>query len=194
MINLNDFCAPEHHSLKEPWEEEDFVYASNGNILIRVDKTLGYSGVPKNEHPNVDSLIKEDGDYQPVSASEIEATLEAILPGYHEPNTLIPCPDCRDGFIWCTCDNCGHEHQRTCERCDGEGEIKRGEISGRLTVSKATPFRNLHFQWQYLWLIADVMKEIGGEWSLLITGALEAVHFKGNRVHIVVMPMRIPKR
>jgi hypothetical protein len=105
-----DETSPRFHTLGKPWSHDDYTYASDGMVLVRVDRR---PEVPENECAPSNHL-------------------EAVLKPWHDklvpmPNIELPAPkkpmECSlwsgTGFEH-DCPDCSCE----CPRCDGTGEIE----------------------------------------------------------------------
>lgn len=197
MIDLDLFIDKDNKRIAAPWEAGAHVYASNGHIIIRVLKDHGYAGTLQNP-PNTQGIIKDEGPYVSIEKPEFTKALKEVF-DFTEPAALIDCPECGGhGTIGCNCSECGNDHSRTCDYCDGDGEVEVKNLSQNdfYRIRKAVPFRETAIAYRYMKLIADTMKQDGGAWEVLITGPLDAINFRsiGAGVHIAVMPVRTGER
>lgn len=112
MIDLQQFCAgPDENrpALEQPWREGDYVYASNGKVLLRVladdfSAVKERTGTPK----------MGTWDFDGIRGWQEWMTIPAVLP---EPRTA-ECGACY-GAGEHACEKCGTNHD--CGKCKGKG-------------------------------------------------------------------------
>lgn len=194
MIDLNLFIEKENTRINAPWEDGEYVFASNGHILIRVLKDHGYTGDLKNP-PNTKGIVKEEGPFVATSREELNEALRTVF-DFTEPKNFIDCPECGGhGWVGCNCPECNNDHTRECDFCDGRGDVQIKDMDKEdfYRVRKGVPFKETAIAYRYMKLIADTMKQVGGAWEVLITGPLDTITFRSNGagVLISVMPVRL---
>lgn len=137
-MNLMAVCSkdPTRHSIAEPFSRGLFTYATDGRVLLRVDRNYDYpenNGAPsldprffKFDHHLVPEEEWVDGvtsvERKFVDCDDCEGT-----------GKVSKCPACDGkGEILCCCASCGDEHTHDCGRCDGSGKLPSGERSSCL--------------------------------------------------------------
>lgn len=105
-VDLKKFCLASDSRLAEPMSDDDFTYATDGHIIIRV---------PRIKNINKWSSLFEDLVFEPKHEGKWIKMPEYKYP----PRILCPtCPACHGaGSI------AGRKDGLICERCKGEGEI-----------------------------------------------------------------------
>lgn len=134
MINLINFCSKEDpvfaaESMKEPFSDEKYTYATNGSYIIRVPLVEEY----KDNRAGFDwSAIQFPDDHTDPSPY-------VRVPDFRIPEqvscgtclglgTVNPCPDCdEDGGI--TFQKGFHDYECECKECDGQGYVKGDKLS-----------------------------------------------------------------
>lgn len=101
-INLNVFCQTNHPCLDTPWSEDEWTFASNGFLIVRVKRL---------------NSVPEKAGAPIIKGSPIE----------DEFNTQVlhwqPCP--RVTVVPSDCEKCNGTGKRyTCPECDGEGAVQ----------------------------------------------------------------------
>lgn len=191
-IDLSKFCGDDDSrlTLKEPRNNEEFIYATNGCILIRLSKSLApdFNNIITNECPDYEKVITNEAEFNPVSLSDIQGALDSFIPEYINEYEKVECPECNgEGYIECT--ECGNEKE--CEECLGDGEINTDKIIGKIMTKKSVPFFSVHIDFKYLSLIKEAMEAYPSSWSVSIKGKLEPVQFDADNIVIVVQPMNV---
>lgn len=132
-INLKAFCAdPDRRpELSEPFSAGEFTYASNGHVMVRVDRRDDCTDEPDGGK-KVSVLVRYLSRLDSVTFSPFPAVNLPPVP----PHVPKPCNDCeatgRIHSVACgkchgtgmhTCHACNHEDD--CEECNGYGRIER---------------------------------------------------------------------
>jgi hypothetical protein len=127
MIDLNDFCQKDGSpAIATPWTEGRWTYASNGHLLLRVERR---EEVPeKIEAPKVSGTSLGE-------ALEKRPGMRVVVPELHiRP---VPCSKCKGTGKQYTCPECGGEgevtpstewnnyDEQTCLTCDGNGQLSK---------------------------------------------------------------------
>lgn len=117
MIDLKKFCADDRYQLSEPWSVDQYTYASNGHVLVRVARR---DDAPEKENAlNVAQLweaFDEKADF--VGLPKTPAFTVTRCLHCRGSGAVVQCIEC-DGEGTLECD-LGHDHE--CEECQGEGE------------------------------------------------------------------------
>jgi len=203
MIDLMRFCANENdprEHLRAPWRHGQWVYSTNGHVLIRVPAAQ-YPGhvVSTDKHPDVAAKFAKhlDGQTGEFSAMPPIDEPEACFFCYGKGHVCaVKCEHC-DGkgeFIFkgreYDCDVCGEacnaappgwlavEHEtpdlKVCVHCDGRG-FKRYQ---RLAIG------GVDFDHGYLWWMARLPKA-----RYRVTDSAVPGVFIGDGFHALVMPL-----
>lgn len=127
LSELQKFCDPSRDTLALPFSGEQFTYATNGHIVIRISRLTEVE--PSEFAPKVTKLFAEnprDG----LTAVELPADIPALEIG--------TCPDCGGaGKI------VHLETEMVCDECDGSGHFERPE---RVAVGDSG-FANKYLLW-----------------------------------------------
>lgn len=132
-MKLEDFCADKNdprYFLHVPWTWENYSYATNGHIAIRVPALA--------EYPVAETDKKIHTQTLPQMFIEAHANRNMqLLPAYDKP-ALPPCPTCQGSGYSQECDECEGEgevefentynrYHFECRSCDGDGDILGGK-------------------------------------------------------------------
>lgn len=104
-INLAMFCATladERNALHKPWQAGDWVYATNGHMMVRVPAALYPGHVPA-------------GEKHPKNAADLFATRLA------EQGEFVPMPKLGRPKRCPSCSGQGLFQAMRCDCCDGDG-------------------------------------------------------------------------
>lgn len=108
MINIHAFCNSEDSAnellkkMKLPWSSDDHTFASNGHVLVRVNRLDGIA---------VDEDLNKD----------ISDTIDLLIqPSCVEPVSI---PDLPDEKPCPRCVGTGYTYERKCPECDGDGIV-----------------------------------------------------------------------
>ncbi len=193
--DISRFCLDKGQSvrvdLSKAYVDAGFLYATNGHIAIRIsDKLLFPTAEMEFGKPsfNIEKLIDAISTcvtFQSFHWKTLAAVLSAVKPIYKDVPEWETCSECM-GSGRHECSSCGSVHE--CGNCDGEGRT-RNEKFGRVEVDTPVPLVRASFNWFYLDLIKDTMKEFPGDWSAKIPGPNSIGHFKRNGIDILLMPM-----
>ena len=138
LAHLNAFCSDSDRQpvLQAPWSEVSHSYASNGNILIRVDRL---QEVPEREDAprNVDAILLNKDARTPYTAIQEPAGSD-----------MEGCPTCK-GTGRCDCPRCSASHD--CGTCKGFG-----------AVDTYTPVGDQHFKTKSVRLL----RALAVEWQV----------------------------
>lgn len=120
MIDLMQFCEDRHGTrpaLQQPWQANDYVYASDGRIIVRV-RALDYPDVKMN--PVALRGPSEDKSAFPWEHSYLLA--KHWIKPTHEMRCCNhpPCMEC-NGTGMHVCPQCEKDHE--CGTCDGWGRV-----------------------------------------------------------------------
>jgi hypothetical protein len=178
MIDLHKFCADERDSreyLRAPWRQGEWVYATNGHLVVRVPAAAMPDAVEGGPlHPNTAAMFAkhlESGDREFLPMPAIAEPDKCKHCGGKSVMWAAPCPDCEDGALWhgsheYDCKNChgsdagpgwvdsskdnpeAKEHH--CGACDFRGYSLR--INGSQQLGEA------HYANVYLWHLAQLPK------------------------------------
>ena len=112
MIELKQFCSddPFRPYLHEPFTVDDFTYATNGHILVRVPKIDGVGPLKRDDPLNVEGTLKwhwkEGTEFYPCNLQ---------IPAIEDSGV---CPHCDGRGKEHNCPDCDCE----CSACDGTGK------------------------------------------------------------------------
>jgi hypothetical protein len=108
---LKDFCSkdPARYYLTEPFTQDEYTYATNGHIMVRVPKIDGV-GPCKSHTP-----FNADGPLKGIDEIQFEP-FDFKLP--LDPGSKGDCPDCDGRGYEHDCPDCECE----CDLCHGSGE------------------------------------------------------------------------
>jgi hypothetical protein len=133
-IDLRNFCASEEHprwSMKMPYEVEEFTYATDGKICVRVRPQLGDKVVSQGPIPPFGSLQwghdKLTGWRSLRRLSPVEA-IDSCCPtcdgyGHTSDGIMRECEQCvGTGHVWVGSDY-DISHPKKCPRCKGAGHF-----------------------------------------------------------------------
>ncbi len=147
QFDLMPFCEASEsmrYAMDKPWRSGEYVYATDGRILIRVDWKRATNAVaPVGRVPDCESLIKVSSgikDWQPL---EMPIDCNACENTSRELETCYQC----GGSGKHKCD-CGHAHQ--CGECSGRGRSRSNEYCKKCMVV----LFGLSFQARYVRLVA----------------------------------------
>jgi len=107
-INLQRFCADQYdlrEHLRAPFRRGEFVYATNGHVLVRVPVADGYDA-PVNENA-------------PTKLDEMFRCIDAETPAWRSLPPVHAVEKC------CRCEGSGRIRVEDCESCDGKGDFDR---------------------------------------------------------------------
>lgn len=163
QLIFNCFIGPESHPiLAFPFWQHDKLCASDGHVLIRIDKNLidNPNLVPKFQKdrklPETSSVIPETTLNIPLTQQKIKKAIQLadIVDEY------VPCEDCRNtGTVrWEYLSLEGHHHTKEfkCPVCDGEGHL--GKTGNRIPDPKQLyQIRNLFFTGETMTWLLNVM-------------------------------------
>jgi hypothetical protein len=203
-IDLQRFCADDHDlraHLRQPFRRGEFVYATNGHVLLRVPVADGYDAAVNDKAPTKLEEMFACIDAEPVAWRD--------MPPVHEVHKCARCggtgklcvEDCescggkgefdRDGYTY-DCQACGTEgvievgepagKQLDCFDCNGRGH----ESSQRQNINHDQPPPEIGVNVGYL------------SWLAALPGIVcapqdheKAVRFKFDGGHALLMPMRL---
>lgn len=116
LDELKSWCSRERETLKQPWSENGFSYASDGRILIRVATMSGVQ--PRPDAPKAEKLWpdfwKLQSEFIPLPGTLPEPEFEPCK-DCNGQGRIRKCPEC-EGTGEAECPTCGHETE--CEYCD----------------------------------------------------------------------------
>jgi hypothetical protein len=158
MITLDQikpFCSTDLYRIKlaEPFNLEEWTYATDGRIIVRIKR--GPETLQTTKYVGINPLSVYEGvfaDWFKLPAFEVEP--EPVPP---EPKR-IKCEECGGtGECDCNCPKCGGE----CEECGGDGEVT--DFGPKpppcpIGIIKGTMFN--------LWFIEKIQRLGEMEWSL----------------------------
>lgn len=204
LLNLKLFCNTNcmpQFDLSRPWRQNENIFATDGAILF-IGRAREFPDVmyPDKTVPDIKKFlgfmmplgINKVVGYSPVSAREIESLLADIQPAKESIYERIECVKCAGkGIVSCECFDCGHEHEKLCSDCKGEGYIKSDIVIEEKYIRTPVQFRGVAINYKYLSLIKESMDFLGGEWEVFVRGELEIVVFQNSSTAIAVMPIRV---
>src|SRR5882672_3817592 len=103
-IDLKPFCSTSRDVLKDPWSRDDFSAATDGMILIRVDRR---ADIPfREEAPTIEEIFRRN--------------VPKLIPKWANLPTF-------PALEFTACDDCGGDEisRKTCEDCDGLGQVEK---------------------------------------------------------------------
>lgn len=128
---LQHFCASdERPTIAQPWSDEQWSYASDGRILLRVPRL---DDVPEN--PESPKMRPPDFSFEPPPSPDWLPMPEF---NYHKRDCnacsgrgkFDKCPSCRGRkYLYCECFDCGDVHEYICPAC---GDTDEAYIDGDL--------------------------------------------------------------
>ncbi len=129
MIDLKPFCStdPYREYLHAPWSRDDWTYATNGHVLIRIPRT---DAADNEKAPNAGKLFDQyplPVDMRPMPTFELPVA------------TSIECAKCDGSGKEHDCPDCNCE----CEECGGSGESWEKVSVGIGDVSFAARYMRL---------------------------------------------------
>ncbi|MEW6614003.1 MAG: hypothetical protein AB1401_00805 [Thermodesulfobacteriota bacterium] len=164
---LQQFCDIDREDMKKPYSEDDFTYATNEHILIRVPRMDGIEeslkGPVIKEKAVAIYFSKEPTQWFPVSPIYVEQELCLNCKG---TGRLYTCHECEgEGQVIPWTDWNDYDEQ-TCRTCDGNGQLEAACIkcdgTGKIWNDKSVPIGGVYFSDRYLsWLYQLPNCEIG---------------------------------
>lgn len=135
LLNLFVSADSIRPALKYPFQQEQFMIATDAHAMVVIDKNLCKKEYV-NEHKAPNALkIFNDVVRNCSETISIDRLFSAEL-HFDVTYSYMDCDKCNgDGVIECT--ECGHEYE--CKACDGEGQIK---IPGNRCRKKVSCGRN----------------------------------------------------
>jgi hypothetical protein len=109
MINLQPFCStdPTREYIAQPYSQDDYTYATNGHICVRVPRR---EDVPENpKTPQTAKFFRDESavSWRPLRKVELPESVKRQCYACEGRGTKHDCPDC-------TC---------YCEKCDSSGTV-----------------------------------------------------------------------
>ena len=114
MIDLTKFCKPNHKHFGKPWSINNYTYATDGAILIRIPREGDDGKQDESRHPNAGAVLDE--------AKSIQRH-EWVTPPQPEARQE-DCSMCDgEGYVyWCR--ECRGSDD-DCPSCDGDGVLTK---------------------------------------------------------------------
>lgn len=129
LETLQKFCSTDEmrENLARPWTVDEFTYATDGCMLIRVPRIEGVEG--NTSAPNVKKFFSEHGH---------DDGSEWLLIPETKGNELVPCDECGGSGKYDECQECEgsgkveyendyNTYGMTCKTCDGSGKAGKGK-------------------------------------------------------------------
>lgn len=204
--DITQFCYRQRKPIGLPFVDGEFVYATNGKVVISV-RRVDYSGALAERTSVVESVIKTIRNYLCNVPQSTERF--ALGPVNSYPNPTMKCPSCEgtgfcrkcaicDGEGQVECPTCG-SFEHDCDDCDGTGwfsakpgdkdALKCDECDGKGEYEKDTPvaFAGTHFNSIFLRQLAALPSCFIFENS----ARLDPHFFQCYGASGIIMPMRI---
>lgn len=180
--------------LKEPFERNGFIYASDARIMVRVEKCLcedSYSHQGGSE--KLPSFPAPESNYK-LDLKELIEVLKSI-PQYETvavSGKEAECDECegRGEVEWTYEDSNGEEHfdYFDCPICDGKGKVKTKEYERE---ERAIAIKGTSFNAGLLQTIAEAMNDIGLSYSVIAYQAKDSrpmlIQLKKG-IDVIIMP------
>ena len=110
-INLETFCSPERPELARPFSLGEWTYASNGHVLVRVQRR---EEIPENAE-------------NPVGFRAASLFSEITRKPHYTPAPKFELPEALEKKVRCfPCDGSGKAHRRQCPDCQCECPVCHG--------------------------------------------------------------------
>jgi len=180
--------------LKEPFERNGFIYASDARIMVQVEKCLcedsyNHQGGPE----KLPSFPAPESNYK-LDLKELIEVLKSI-PQYETvavSGKEAECDECegRGEVEWTYEDSNGEEHfdYFDCPICDGKGKVKTKEYERE---ERAIAINGTSFNAGLLQTIAEAMNDIGLSYSVIAYQAKDSrpmlIQLKKG-IDVIIMP------
>jgi hypothetical protein len=137
---LQPFCStdPFRLFLLKPFSINNFTYATNGAVLVRVPRLTEVE--PLAEPLNIEKLCEQITPVPPHAVPIPAAKEPSLIPCYKCSGKKIRlvCAVCNgEGSMPCECINCGDEHTAECSSCKGGRLV--GEQMNKIKEEKCEP-------------------------------------------------------
>jgi hypothetical protein len=114
---LMSFCSKdETRTIAKPFSDELYTYATNGYVMIRVDRV---DDVPINSPVTLEHM-EELFDCTPTTPMPEITITKKQCPACEGSGRVTKCPEC-DGCGWVDFDNRFNTYEVECKSCDGDG-------------------------------------------------------------------------
>lgn len=161
----NCFISPDYHPiLVQPFWQNNKLCATDGHVLIRIDKNLVENPEwvpqpqPKTKYPDTGSVIPEYSLDIPLTVNQIQNAIQKakIVDEYE------PCDDCHGtGMVTWEYEGLVNDYTKEdkCPVCDGEGHLQK---TGRQIPDPKQLYavRNLFFSGKRMAWLLDVMQQM----------------------------------
>ena len=165
QLIYNYFINPDDHPiLSQPFWQDKKLCASDGHVLIRIDKNLVENPEwvpqpqPKTKYPDTGSVIPEYSLDIPLAVNQIQNAIQKakIVDEYE------PCDDCHGtGMVTWEYEGLVNDYTKEdkCPVCDGEGHLQK---TGRQIPDPKQLYavRNLFFSGKRMAWLLDVMQQM----------------------------------
>lgn len=183
-------------ALRTPIMQDDYVYATERHVIIRIAKGLVETDYPVQEKPKCYPFFnKEPNCNEKVSALSLREKIAAAT---------VTVPEMRQGER-VECEECGgtgrvrwkykgYTLYDDCPKCDGEGYYDGPDIpTGRMVVVPSTPISLgvAQFRQGYLQLLLDTLELLGEEEFMIARTAAgaENIFILNENIAVVLMPV-----
>ena len=124
IATLKTFCSsdPSRNRLSNPWSEGDYSYATNGYLMVRVDR---FPDIP-NGKPVTLERMEEYFNVVPETPLLIIKYKKQQCGVCEGSGRISRCPEC-NGLGMVTFDNAYNNYEVDCKTCDGEGSLVGGK-------------------------------------------------------------------
>ena len=165
QLICNCFINPDYHPiLVQPFWQNNKLCATDGHVLIRIDKNLVENPEwvpqpqPKTKYPDTGSIIPEHSLDIPLTISQIQNAIQKakIVDEYE------PCDDCHGtGMVTWEYEGLVNDYTKEdkCPVCDGEGHLQK---TGRQIPDPKQLYavKNLFFSGKRMAWLLDVMQQM----------------------------------
>lgn len=128
-INFNVFCDDSRERIKNPFVYDGFVYATNGQVIIRTKENVN------NYKPIEKSIITKSIDGFPWGKTKEKLKTMPPIPTQNLED--IDCKEC-DGVGEVSFSNIHNYYECDCKSCDGYGKIEK-ELKVQLEAVSKLP-------------------------------------------------------
>lgn len=143
-MNLSIFCSHDRGNMKVPFNIGEHTYASNGHIIVRIDKKEMFAELKDASFEKNVLHLPWDKVSDMASPHPVPAFDTGGLPDCRKcdgAGVLEVCPEC-DGSKTICFANDHNDYELTCKTCNGEGSVPA-------ELGRACPYclgsgRNLH--------------------------------------------------